>query len=43
MDTDDFEVKIIEWKGVRAIARNRKRWKALCNPYKLTGRRGLTK
>jgi hypothetical protein len=28
--------------GGRAMARDRKRWKALCKPSTATGRRGLT-
>ena len=32
-----------EWEGVRATARDRERWKALCEPSTSTGRRGSTR
>ena len=35
--------KKLEWKGVRAIAGNCERWKTLCKPSTLTGRRHSTK
>jgi hypothetical protein len=28
----------IEWKGVRVIAENHERWKAVCKPFTPTGR-----
>jgi hypothetical protein len=34
-----FKERGIEWKGERAIARDRERWKALCKPSAPTGRR----
>jgi hypothetical protein len=33
----------IEWNGVRAIAQDCERWKALCTPSTPTGRRGTSK
>jgi hypothetical protein len=27
----------IEWKGVRAVAQDRERWKAVCKPCTATG------
>jgi hypothetical protein len=33
---------IIEWDGVRAMARDCERWKALCKPYTPTGIRSST-
>jgi len=32
-----------EWKAVRATARARDRWRAVCKPSTTTGRRGSTK
>jgi hypothetical protein len=42
-DTGDLEEKKIEWKEVRAISRDRERFKAIRKTSAPTGRRGLMK
>jgi hypothetical protein len=38
----NLKERIIEWDGVRAMARDCERWKAFCEPYTPTGIRGST-
>ena len=39
-DTEDCERRRIEWDGVRATARNRERWGAVCEPSAAPSGRG---